>query len=511
MRFGGMGAFAPVLALGLFLAGMEGASADLSISHDSTVNVSCSDGVCTATAKRAVLNVNDLTAMLASGDTKVVTGGGADDILVEAPLGWSSASVLTFDSMRSITVDRAITVKGPGGLGFVTNDGGVNGRLSFGVTGRVSFEGRGGSLTINQQSYALAANISKLARLIAANPNGGYALADNYDAGKDGSYGSSPISTRFNGALEGLGNTISNLTINDNSDANVGLFADIGNSGTVSDIRLINANVSADTTQATLSIGPLAGLNEGIVAAATSAGSVSGNGGNYPDAGGLVGTNTGTIAYSHSAANVTDGDSGVAGGLVGYVEAGHVYASSAAGTVSAGQGCQIGGFVGSNDGQIEQSYSVGAVSAEPESKSGGFVGYDSGPISDSYSTGNAAQASSLGYSGGFVGFFQPSGTSLLTRNYSTGAPSGGNFDGGFVGFDESSGINLAFNYWDRTTSRISDPSGGAGNEANDPGIKGLTSRQLRARLPHEFHRATWARASTINQGFPYLRANPPPK
>lgn len=495
----------------LAIASAFPAQARLTISTQATKNVSCANGICTATAKQAVLNVDDLTGMLVSSDVAVATGSSADDIVVAAPFGWSTASRLTLEAARSVIIDRPVAVSGVGALAVTTNDGGINGLFSFGTKGDVTFANLGSGLTIDQTNYTLEGSIATLAAAIAANPAGAFALANSYDASVDGTYTASPIPTRFTGAFEGLGNTISNLTINDNNDTNVGLFADVGSSGAVSDIRLTNASVSSATTQNSLSIGPLAGLNEGTVHGATSTGSVSGSGGNYPDAGGLVGTNIGAMAYSHSAVTVTGGDSGFAGGLVGYAQTGIVYASSATGVVSAGQGCEVGGFAGANDGQIKQSFSTGQVNAQRESKSGGFIGYDTGPVNDSYATGNATQASELGYSGGFVGFYQPSGTAILTRNYSTGAPSGGNFDGGFIGFDDSLQTNLAFNYWNMTTSGINNPSGGAGNVSNDPGIKGLTSRQLEARLPHGFKRSTWGQNKSINQGFPYLRANPPAK
>src|SRR5436190_16044513 len=56
------------------------AHADLSISNKPTQNMDCQAGVCTATAKNAVLNVGDLTTMLGSGDVAVKTGTFAKDI-----------------------------------------------------------------------------------------------------------------------------------------------------------------------------------------------------------------------------------------------------------------------------------------------------------------------------------------------------------------------------------------------------------------------------------------------
>lgn len=484
------------------------ARADLSISARATHDVSCSSGVCTATAKNAVLNVNDLTGMLAAGDLKVATGS-AQDIRVDASFSWSNAHLLTLDAARSVTVNQTMKVRGPGGLAVITDDGGINGLFSFGTKGRVTFADLKSTLAINQQSYTLGGKISTLAADIAKNPGGSFALANNYDAAGDGTYSAPPIATTFTGTFEGLGNTVANLSIDDSNATNLGLFADVGSSGTLADIRLANAAVVGNSSQVTAPTGALAGLNEGTILGATTTGSVSGSAGNYAYVGGLAGANTGSIAYSHSAANVTAGDSGVVGGLVGFAQSGTIYASSATGTVTGGQGSMAGDLVGDNAAHITQCFATGAVTNDFESKTGGLVGSDSGPINDSYAIGVTSQAGSLGYVGGLVGFFQPDGTNILTRNYSTGAVSGGNLIGGFVGDDISSGTNLSDNYWDMTTSGISDPWGGAGNVQNDPGIKGLTSHKLQARLPHGFHRSTWAQDSMINQGFPYLRVNTP--
>ena len=483
------------------------AEADLRISTKATSNVSCSNGTCSATAKNAVLNVGDLTSLLGSGDVKVAAGTGAEDIRADSSFGWSNANVLTLDAARSVMINHAIKVEGSGGLTIITNDGGIDGLLSFGASGRVSFANLGSTLVVNQQTYTLEGKISTLAADIAKNPGGSFALANNYDAAGDGIYGAPPVATTFMGTFEGLGNTVSNLSINDPNGTNIGFFADVGDGGTLADIRVANATVVGKSSAAAAPTGTLVGLNEGTIMGATATGSVSGSAQNYAYVGGLAGQNTGSIAYSHSAASVTAGDSGVPGGLVGNAESGIIFASSASGTVSGGKGSDAGGLAGDNIGQIKQCFATGAVSNEIESKTGGLVGYDTGPVSDSYATGSVAQDNELGYTGGFVGFFGPNGTNILTRNYSTGTVTGGNLTGGFVGDDNSSGTNLAFDYWDMTTSGIRQ---GAGFPQNDPNIKGLTSRQLRSRLPDQFHHSTWSQDRAINQGFPYLRANPPP-
>jgi hypothetical protein len=80
--------------------------------------------------------------------------------------------------------------------------------------------------------------------------------------------------------------------------------------------------------------------------------------------------------------------------------------------------------------------------------------------------------------------------------------------GGFLGDDDSGG-GLSRDYWDTTTSGITNLSQGAGNIANDPGITGETTTQLQSGLPTGFDPAIWAENPNINGGLPYLIANPP--
>jgi hypothetical protein len=61
------------------------------------------------------------------------------------------------------------------------------------------------------------------------------------------------------------------------------------------------------------------------------------------------------------------------------------------------------------------------------------------------------------------------------------------------------------------TSGVSNPAQGAGNVQNDPGITGLTDVQLKSGLPRGFGRFFWKEKASINNGYPYLIDNPPPK
>ena len=78
-----------------------------------------------------------------------------------------------------------------------------------------------------------------------------------------------------------------------------------------------------------------------------------------------------------------------------------------------------------------------------------------------------------------------------------------------LGFDDTSFRALTDTYWDTITSGITDPSKGAGNKKNDPGIEGLTTAQLRSQLPDGFSSTVWGEKSIINGGLPYLLTNPP--
>lgn len=50
---------------------------------------------------------------------------------------------------------------------------------------------------------------------------------------------------------------------------------------------------------------------------------------------------------------------------------------------------------------------------------------------------------------------------------------------------------------------------GAGDLANDPGVKGLSNTKLQSGLPKGFSPRVWAENPDINGGLPYLIANPP--
>ena len=451
------------------------AKADVTISSAATQNMSCSGGVCAPTAAGAVLNAGDLETLLASGNVEVTTTGSGvqgDNIVVGDALSWSATSALTLDAYQSVSIDKNIAVQGQGGLTLATNDGGTNGALAFGHKGGVTFANLSSNLIINGTAYTLVNTIQSLASAVAANPSGAYALASAYDAALDGTYSTVPVPTPFTGTFEGLGNAISNLSIDDPNDTEVGLFAEVDIGGTLRDISVSAANVSASAANACA--GTLVGWDYGSVIHASASGSVESK--DYC-AGGLVGkTDGGTIVLSHAATKV----SGVfAGGLVGFTVGGSIDESFATGKASATE--YAGGLVGEAGSFITNCYATGAAKApKAASDLGGFDGADNeGSVSESYSTGRVI--------GG-----------------TTGAGSG---RGGFVGITSETPYNN--DYWDTDTSGFTNTHRGAGNVKNQQGIAGLKTRQLKSGLPPGFDPSIWGENKKFNGGFPYLLANPP--
>jgi hypothetical protein len=471
------------------LALAAAAHADVVISAAATANMSCSGGVCAPTAKNAVLNVGDLENLLSSGNVEVTTTGSgiqAGDIQIDAPLTWSSTGALALDAYQSVLVERLLSVTGQGGLSITTNDGGSEGYFGFLKKGHVTFSNLSGALTINGSAYALAGDIATLAADIAANSTNNYALARDYDAGKDGTYSTSPIPTEFAGSFEGLGNTISNLSINDSAYEGVGLFARLssGNDpgGAVENISLRNLQIGGGAG----GVGGIAGANLGTISGAFVSGTLTSrvqNGEAY--IGGLVGVNYGTITRSGAAAALGSNQvENIIGGLSGADLSANnltstITQSYADCTILGGAGGELGGLVGSNGGPITQSYAMGSVAGGSGTYVGGLTG----------------------------------GNGMITQSYSTTALENvghGNRDaGGLIGVDGTGGNSS--DYWDITTSNIEGRNQGAGTPNKDRGIEGLTSEELQATLPKGFDPKVWAEDPKINKGFPYLIANPPRK
>lgn len=478
--------------LALILLAATQARGEVVISSKPTQNMSCSAGTCAATARKAVMNAADLEAMLAGGDVRIASGSAAKDIEIRTPVSWATSSRLTLDAWHGVAFRQRMTISGDGALTITTSDGGSFGDYVFIGKGRVEFLGDGGNLIINGNLYALAYNIKGFSKI--ANSDYRFvALKHSIDAGHK-IYSTSPVPF-YDGVVEGLGNTISNLKINDTTGVSyVALFGQVSTIGLpraqIRDIGLISVDIEA--SGGNQEVGALVGMYLGApLLNSWSTGHVSAAGQNSA-VGGLVGIDQADVLLSHSKAMVS-GSSGVVyvGGLIGYA---------------------VGQCVGACLAIVDRCYAEGGVSGSDGSEVGGLIGYDIGaPVSNSYATG-AVSAGQSGFSGGLIGTNSPNGTlsSPLSVSYATGAVSGGAGSalGGLVGQDLTTG-DISATYWDIDTSGIADPSRGAGNVANDPGITGLTTAQFQSGLPPVFDPSVWAEAPAINGGLPYLRDLPP--
>jgi len=479
--------------------------AALTISASATVNVTCSGGVCMATAKKANLSATDLQTMLASGNVNVVAGNKAKDIAVKTSFDWSSTNRLSLDSFRGIAVRASVMVLGAGSVTLTTNDGGSGGLLQFEGKGSISFLDTTSDLTINGAAYVLAADFATLSDGIAKNPGGNFAWARSYDAGPDGVYTQNPVTSILAGRFEGLGNTIMNLSI-DNADrgVHVGMFYEVA---VAADLHLVKARVKAKGTN--VSVGVLAGACGGV-SGVTVSGSVTGAAGSF--VGGVCGDLSGDMSGTNSSGTVSGkGDTTSArnglGGLVGFLDGGTLSNSSSSAKVIGSTGWTAGGLVGETENsiyRITNTFATGLVSVGDEGTAGGLVGNNAGlhAIDNSYATGFVIGGVNSSV-GGFIGI----NNGPVSDSYSSGAVASGsgNAVGGFIGADLGA-ADLTDTYWDTTTSG---QSHGVGNNTSYPGITGLTTEQFQAGLPAGFDSRVWAEDPNINGGLPYLLAVPP--
>ena len=214
---------------------------------------------------------------------------------------------------RNINIDADVAASGAGG-GLAMN---FAGDYILGAGRSISLTGAQASLAINGQSYAIIDTLAELAAL-SADPDsvaaGFYALGRDIDA--SGAVFHGPVIAALDGALDGFGHKISNLTIMDpdgfQSDALIGTA---GASATIRDIGVVDAYIFAGDYLAGAQQGSAAALvydNSGVIRNAyVDGGAVYG----VANVGGLVVTNNGAIADLFS--NIEVHGRSAVGGLVG--------------------------------------------------------------------------------------------------------------------------------------------------------------------------------------------------
>lgn len=430
--------------------------------------IAASGGDMTGTTLSSNLGSGNVTIQSTSG-----ANGTAGNVNVNDAVSWGTDNTLTLNAQNNININADITATGASGrvvlLYGQSSAGGAGSSYAIGNGAAINLQA-GNNFSTRSGTAGTLVNYTVITSLGAAGSatgtdlqgmtlTGRYALGANIDAsatsGWNSGAGFAPIgssSTTFTGNFDGLGHTISGLTINRPSTTYVGLFG--RSSGDIRNLGLVGGSVTSSGHA-----GALAGfVVGGSITNSYASTNVTSTGGS--PVGGLVGTNQATISYSHAKGTVT----GVymAGGLVGWNQ-GTISNSYATGAVNVTSNLgRAGGLVGSmlNSGTITNSFATGNATASGSSV-GGLLGYwdTASPgtfISNSYATGSVNGTSGIG---GLVGTKSASANGTIENSYATGSVSGTSNLGGLVGL-WSAGTAINNSFWDTTTTGQASSSGG---------------------------------------------------
>jgi len=483
--------------------------------------IAATGGNITGAALTNALTLGTVTIQTASGGTSCTgttcipgTTGTAGDINVNDVVTWGGINnnLLTLNAYNNININANMNASGsaslalkfgqgavasgntsniitasnaamnlPAGTSNFTTLQGSDGTVkaytvitSLGVAGSITttdLQGIKGDLTLN---YALGGNINAsatstwnagagFAPIIGATTyynrlTSSYITKADYDLlGMMDRFRVTVSTPGFSGTFEGLGHSISALTIHQPTLDYVGLFGVTSATAAIRNVGSVGGSVNG-----TSSVGGLVGYNTGSISNSYATGSVTG--GNY--VGGLVGYSPGSISISNSYATGNVNGTSSVGGLVGY---GNNSISNSYATGNVNGTSTVGGLVGTNNRSISNSYATGSVSGtgnyiggligisqdtssisnsyatgsvSGDSRVGGLAGYiNSGTITNSYATGSVSGDSRVG---GLAGFLNGGGTNSISNSYATGSVTGTQYIGGLVG--ESYGA-VSYSHW----------------------------------------------------------------
>ena len=273
------------------------------------------------------------------------------------------------------------------------------------------------------------------------------------------------INNVFTGYYNGDNHTIDGVYINRVSTVRVGFFGRTGTPGSITNLGLLNVDITGDAT------GGLVGHCYNTISNCYTTGSVSGKG----QVGGLCGLIQGpAISNCYSMASVTSTSS------------------------------DNGGFAGVANTDITNCYSTGSVAGPYNT--GGFVGRvsSSETVSNSYSLGDGTRngGSTDANIGGFCGENDETGT--IDNCYSKGNVIYSNAtDPNDKGFCGNSDGTLTDNFFDSDVSNQT-----SGNGATAKTTTQMTTQSTFTNSGWDFS-TTWALSGSINNGYPYLQSNPP--
>lgn len=379
---------------------------------------------------------------------------GNGDIFVNDGITWGSGSTLTLNAYRNVEVNAPLDAGGGAGgklmLQYGQGGAAANNAATYTINAPIALQnGQNFSTRLGSDGMVVdytVINSAAALQAINGNTSGAYALGADIDLHGITWTAIGDSTNRFTGRVDGLGHTVSNLSINRATSSNHhGLF------GYADGAQISNINLN----QVTVSAGRFLGS--------------------------LVGQANASQVYNVSARNVLiTGERGV-GGLVGYMTGGGTVAHSNASGETRGNGvidiAYHGGLVGLVEsfggGTIQRSYASVDVAANSGARvSGGLVGLfrGNGIIEDSYATGNVWGRASTGTngSGGLVGRLGDTGdtNAQILRSYATGAVAVKDGTpspvlGGLIGY-RVPGTVVASSFWDIDTSGLATSAGGTG-------------------------------------------------
>ncbi len=441
--------------------------------------IAATGGNITGAALGAALNSGSVTIRTASGGittsgvSYTTTNSGINgDINVNDPVSWSANNTLTLNAWRNINIDANITASGTTGalaLSGATYTLGSGAIISLSACKATPSSGNFStklgsnvvatyytvitSLGSDADATTSPATITLQGIAAGANLSGKYVLGADINASATSTWNSNagfrPIGTNsgsFDGIFDGLGHTITGLTINRPTTDYVGLFGR-GRGGPIRNVCLSSATVIGQNN-----VGALIGnnCNGSIIGCAVRGGSVSG----VESVGGLVGLNSsyGNYAYGNGYGIATISNSYATGNVSGTNK--------------------VGGLVGINSG------SAGGT----DNNYHAYGGQATSTISNCYATGNVNVS---GHTvGGLVGInsagsmYGGIGSANISNSYATGRVSGGglvNLVGGLVG-SVNYYSNISNSYWNNVLSQQSIGIGGAG--ASQTGVTGLNTADM---------------------------------
>ena len=426
--------------------------------------IAASGGNITGSALGTSLGNNNVTIFSSQGST-----GSSGDININDTVSWA-ANKLTLSAGHSINVNAMLNgsstaklaleygqgtvalnnsgdyivnspINLPAGENFSTKLGSDGGIKSYSVITSLGIAGDASTAPTIATLQGIAAS---------ANLAGNYALGSNIDAAGTSvwntSAGFTPIGTStaaysgltskevYSGTFDGLGHTVSGLTINNTTAKTVGLFGTTAVGSIIRNIGLVGGSVKGLND-----VGGLAGINYAVISNSYNTGSVTGTAADATFVGGLLGSNSNSnVTDCYTTGDVTGTTS--VGGLIGSNKVTGPLVTNTYATGNVKGTTSVGGLMGTNVGDLSKSYATGNVTQiDGGAGIGGLIGTNSAAlVTNVYATGNVL---SLTAAAGLIGTHSGA---MLSNSYATGKVTGTTVPGVLIGTNSGGFANIYY-------------------------------------------------------------------